>query len=519
MLTPNISMGGDPRAQFTTQFGDSAVLYLFSKRYMPDQYRRSFVYNFNERVTNEIAEKVERVGTVGGISPGACYLRGVTEAAEAIKPEAVGQHLNTAIFREQWTFLLIVDRNGLGAPFEQAGGGPVNFRDIYSGWVIDEPVSTNISNFNTGYSFNPGALFNVTHQTRLSSTSMLMSTGMCNSTSVLSNMDFINGQTAQAINDNGTTVFDLRPERVTAGINVEGGGDGSRVFAGAAVANTHKSIAVECGLNNPTQHMQRIVNGLCDTSRLFRTTTGDLGFIADTNGVASTLSGQLSCGDGRMGIVNGGIDPTIPFTFDKLDKMYPGLKVTVVRQESGPTVDYINAGAATPQNVMNSMISSALPDIMINNGLGDVAFTYCSWMNPPMGSNLPGERGTFEFQDVGPLYQSDPSVIASHCDNFRRALFMDLFPLILGSCGDFYLMVRSSISGETIINLNLLDYGSMNQKGYYEQSNRFGGLNTSMIGAQNTFENNANQFVNTIQQVLHTASVPSGTFDYPMEYR
>ena len=522
MLTPNISMGGDLRAQFSTGFGDNAVLYLFSKRYLPDQYRRSFAYNFNQRVTDAISERVERVSTVGGISPGACFLRDTADAAAAILPEASGQLLNTNMFKEAWTFLLIVDHTtaNSGSPFMQTASAMPNvtFREIYSGWVMDEPVSTDITNFAMGYRHNPGAVFSITHHTKLSSTGVMMASGMCNTTSVVVNNDFVNGQTAEAIQINPGNAYDLRPEKVASGISCDTGFDGSRQFVGSVISNNRQSVAVNGALNNPAQHMKHIVAGLCDTSRLYRTPSEDIGFVPDTGSIASTLSGQLAMGDGRFGILNGDLDPSVPFNFDSLDKRYPGLQVQVIRQQSGPTVDYLNSGVATQQNVMNSLISAALPDIMVNAGLGDVAFTYCSWMNPPMGTNLPGEDGTFEFQDVGPLYQTDPNVLMQHCDEFRRSLFLDLFPIIRSTCGEFYLMVRSSISGETLIKLNLMDWGTMNQNGYYEQSNRFGGLNTGLVGAGTTFENNANQLTNVIQTVTQSCSMPTGMFDYPSEF-
>lgn len=522
MLTPEIGIGGNYRAQVANQFGENAVLYLFSKRYMPDQFRRSFVYNFNDRVTNAIAEKVERVATAGGISPGACYLRGLTDAAGAILPEASGKAINTAAFREQWTFLLIVDKEGTGAPWDVnplRHDSPVKYRDVYSGWIIDEPVSTVISNFTTDSRYNPGAVFTVTHHTRLASTVNVMSSGVCNSVSVLENFDFANGATMQNLQNDGTTLFDLRPAKVVNGIAMDTGWGGSATFAGTAVTTYgNGSMAFESGFNNPTQHMQKLVNGMCDMSRLFRSNGSDLGIVPDQTYITSELASCLETGDGRMSMVATGIDPTIPFTFETLNQKYPGLKVQVIRQPETAQVEYVNAGAPTQQNVMSAMLSAALPDIMIQHGLCDVAFSYCSWQQPPAGSGIPGERGIFEFQNVGPLYLVEPATLEANCINFRRNLFMDIFPLITATCGDFYLMVNASIGGETLIDLKLQDFGSQNQNGFYEQSNRLGGVNTSLVGGQSNFENNSAQMANTTQSIVNASSVPSSLFDFPSAY-
>lgn len=522
MLTPDIGIGGNYRAQVTTQFGENAVLYLFSKRYMPDQYRRSFVYNFNDRVTNAIAEKVERVATVGGISPGACYLRGLTDAAGAILPEASGKAINTATFREQWTFLLIVDKEGTGAPWDintLQQDSQVKYRDVYSGWIIDEPVNTVVNNFSTASSYNPGAVFTVAHHTRMSSTANMMPSGMCNHVSILDNHDFANGITMQNLQNDGTTLYDLRPDKVANGITVDTGWDGSATFAGTAVTTYAKgSMAFDAGYNNPTQHLQKIVNGMCDTSRLIRSNGSDLGLIPDQSFISSELASCLATGDGRMSQISTGIDPTVPFTFESLNQKYPGLKVQVIRQPETAQLNYVNAGAPTQQNVMSAMLSAALPDIMIQHGLCDVAFSYCSWQQPPAGSGNPGERGIFEFQNVGPLYMVEPATLEANCLNFRRNLFMDIFPLITATCGDFYLMVNASIGGETLIDLRLQDFSSQNQNGYYEQSNRLGGVNTALVGVQSNFENNAAQIANTIQTVVNSAGMPTGMFDFPSTY-
>ncbi|MDY2698114.1 MAG: hypothetical protein SOV61_00975 [Lachnospiraceae bacterium] len=113
---------------------------------------------------------------------------------------------------------------------------------------------------------------------------------------------------------------------------------------------------------------------------------------------------------------------------------------------------------------------------------------------------------------MGPLFVMTPEQIQANADFLKKELMRDVFPSIRMNCGEFYLTVKSTIAGESIIDLRLMDWGDQN--GFIEQSNRLGGLNTPMIGLNTTLDNNARQIFETVKTLEETNKYPTTDFMY-----
>lgn len=492
-------------AMFQNRMGgrSRAVLYLFSKRYMPVQYRRSYRYSFGHDFNMALNEKMERMKTVGGFNRNDCYMRDVPAAASTILPDPTGQRVDTSALSDQWTFVLIVDSILNAAVWEgTANSSPI--RDMYTGWIIDEPIRNHFG----GWMANPGAVFTTTHHMRLNAYQEMGPTGMKQQISVIDDKDYLPGQVAQTLQSDGQTLLDLRPEKVVNGICADDFSDSYSVH-GTTVQNYRESIPIDSSLNTPVHHLGRIVSGIADTVNIMRhpsreSESFDM-FHQGTDVMLSALGNNLTAGSSD---VYGILDPSKPFNFDDINQRFPDVDVQIIRQPENPAIDLIDAGAATPKNVFSSLLASSLPGVLTNYNFADVAFSYCSWRQP-VGA-LPGERGTFEFQGLGPLFVMSPEQIQANADFLKKELMRDIFPSILMNCGEFYLTVKSTIAGESIIDLRLMDWS--NQDGFIEQSNRLGGLNTPLIGVSTTLDNNARQIFETVKTLEETNRYPTTDF-------
>jgi hypothetical protein len=312
----------------------------------------------------------------------------------------------------------------------------------------------------------------------------------------------------------GDTLFDLRPSKVVSSIVVDPVGDEFAVSgAGHAIANDGgASIPVDGSLNSPAQHINRLVTGFADATFYARGMREDDSALTHNSELfLDQLANQLS--DGQSFAPRGTLDPSRPFSMRQLDEMFPMLQVVVANRPNEWGFEVGDNAAPTAKNIFTSLISYSLPDMLINNFMTSVIFTYDSTMSEDPNTDLHLQRlgGRLEITHFQPLAVDTPDRIAENLRLFMIALKTDLFPIISYNVGPFRLIARASVDGESVINLQLYDFNDKPTN--VIQSNRFGGLNTPIIGTVDQLTNNAAQLYGTQKTITQCANFPE--FQYP----
>lgn len=475
-----------------------AVLYVFSRKFIPDQYRRPHLYQFGGEFRMDLQNNIERSVKDPKYDFLDTFMMDSVKAKSAILPSAVGQHVNMKIFTEMWTFVLVVDND--------TGLSPIGIRTtipsrmIYSGWVMDEPVTK--ANMSAHYTPNPGAIFTTTHHTTMTMQQIVGSTGMVQVPQTTGDYDYISATVAQNIQADANQLYNLSPDKVTSSIMVDPATTTGNtppnigpVPIVAGVNSDKKSIELPSEINSPAYHLRTIVGGLTDSVK-FMNNNMDNGDIFGDKSLFNTANTLLNRGSSSAFCP---LRPDTPFSFSELiDRYKQSLRVIVVNQPFDLSYDVGSAESVERRNVFSSIISSSIPPLLAQFNISDIAFRYASRVPKPIFT-VNGDNSEFKVINAGQIYGNDPNTLTSSIQRFKQYLEMTIFPIIKANVGDFDLTLHCSIAGSSLVNLQILD--EIKGYGLLETNNMLGGLNTPLLGNVNNLATNAGQICNVFRDV------------------
>ena len=480
-----------------------AELSLFSRAYTPDFARRPLVYNFNGAFREELNDRLSNVGSVRGFRASDAYFGKSNCASDLILPNVRAEAVNMSTFSESWTFILVITTVKNSMPYTGMSG--LVRREIFSGYVADDPVSTMLMNGNKSDFTNHNAILVTTHYTEFN-----VSDDMMKPISSGVDADIIPQQIAANIQRDGTALASLRPDLLLNGVTPDDGIYSSKLTMSPVPLNQNAKNAesIPVTYNIPVTHVSKLVNNLADSlvDTDFNSTAG-CGDALST--LTSNYSARLQPGYCTASVLNkwaNVINPNKPFTIGDLINAFPGdsLSLITYEQPHGQAFDLVDTMAPTAQNQMSSMISMCLPPMLVEYGIADISLSYRSCDQSCDGIH----KGSYRWGDnTKPLAPVPQERFAGILSAFIDELITNVFMMIYANVGDFIVNISSSVCGTTLVDLTLLDWGSSNQNGFALTNNRLGGLNSSMIGSEEISTNNQIQLSNILQDCVNTAKI------------
>lgn len=512
----NYGMGG-PVLQNTNMSNIAAtnvVLYLFSRKTLPQQYRRPYLLSFGGSFDRAVSDKLAQANTVGSWRYSDMFMRDNAIALGSILPDTSATPINTTPFQESWTFMLIIDHTASSSPWESTVGS-TPYRDIYTGFIQDEPIKRDFMGVSANP--NPHAIFVTTHYTKLACQMVMMSAGMSEHVEVQADKDLLPGETIQMIQTQpNSTVYDLRPETLSKSVTSDPyGGDAYSIHASPVVSGEQNkpSIAVDTSLNSPVHYLANVVSGIATAAKYMSgpfSQQQEMDVFGGTDVAMSTLSSQLS-----HGMINtiGIMDPALPFQMQELINQYPMIKIQTINQPVNTPLDLYDNGGNDQKAIMTSLISNALPSLLVQYKMMDISFVYSSTQHDE--TEPPGIMGLMGVQSVTFLCGMSEEQQQSNIMFFKKFFRTDIANIITNLCGNFYVTVKCSVSGSTLVNLQLLDFHNT-VSGYTEQSNALGGINTPIAGSNVVATANTTQLYNTVRSTIGDNMQDTGSY-YKMD--
>ena len=495
---------------------NQATLILFSPRYIPNVFSRPLTYRFGDEFMNDITNVLEQSQN-SAFTHDNSFMLGTHSATSAVLPRAVGDEIHLESFRDMWTFVIIVDSY---SPTLFNHRSNACSRMIYSGFIIDEPVS----NMGMQKTLNPHAVLNITHHLRLASFNQALNmNGACSRICTTGNWSYADPTVATQIRGNGTggAVYSLQPENLATSVRATESpyayyGEGTFLLDNApinATARRGRSMNIASSLESPAHHLARVVEGFKTSVQSVREYQNDY---ATYPGASSILQDAAYNWGMGTNLVVDQLEPDHAYSMQEVLGKYPNLNVTVIRQPSQQLVGLTDAGAPSKRNVMSAIVSSTLPFLMGEEGIADVAFRYDSFNhNTLMSSDM--NQGAFELMNISMLYACEPAQIQAAWSRLYSKLQWALFKIIKDNAGDFSLLAYCSLNGSTLVDLQLHDVMTGNQD-FVETSNLLGGLNTNTVGSQHDATGNALQMYNVATQLSNYTSgtnTPVSVTDLP----
>lgn len=490
-LTPP-SLGAEAmNAQFQ-QFNATnkvATLYLFSPRIIPDQTRRPHVYNFNWNFQQDLCDNILRSMNANHTKLDTMMINS-DAAKSAIIPTVNGYQQKLSTFSTYWTFILIVDNVNKTGGFAETS---LPTRYLFAGLVFDEPVTRGI---NGKYVPNHQAVFSISHYTQIVMSTYATQGGVVHHPEVTADYDCAMPNIAQAVHVSGAPLFDLQPANLSRSITF--GSNNSFFVTPTPMTAGNKSVLIPSELNAPVLHLSKVVNSMIDGCNI----TANSPFLNNTySNDGDTLLSAFNNFSGSAPTVMTTIDPGSAITFDQLMAAFPMLNTVVSKIPSEIMYDMDDThDAPSRRNVMTSIIASTLPPLLIQFGIAEISFRYCSYVRDSpiqVGNNT---EGVYSITNCGMLYDATSQQMHNAVSNFMHHLKLILFPIILSNAGQFDMMAHCSVCGTSLVNLNLLDE-STGFSAFQETNNIFGGLNSPLIGDNAQFDKNVNDLSTMITSV------------------
>ena len=476
---------------------EQAVLMLFSRIYTPDFARRPMVYAFGGEFRRELSDRLANVGTLGGWQVSKGYFGKDACATSIVLPSPHADKVQMSVFSELWSFILIINTIKPSPSF--TGMPSMVSREIFSGFVCDDPVSTSLIMGQNSDIVNYNALLVTTHHTCFN-----LSDNIISPMSIESDTDIIPQQQAANIQMDGTALTSLRPDKLVQGmVPVDNVFDAGMMYSPVPLnQNTDIAEEVDASYNIPTTHVTKMVDGLAKS--IANTPFNNCLGVGDAmDKLTENLSAQLQPGYSCRLVFNQNrqmIRPDKPFTMGDLDLAFPGnsLHVQVCRQPAGQNVNLVDPMAPTIENQMTSLISSCLPVLLMEHGFTDIRLRYTTCD--------PNGHQAYKIEEdppPGTLVQLTQAYYSQKIQNLMDDIINDIFAIIRANAGEFDVMIECSVGGVTLVDLNLLDWHSQHQNGFMLTNNRLGGLNSSLIGSSSVSEGNQKQLSNVLQDCVN----------------
>lgn len=477
-----------------------AILWLFSQTYIPDHASRAMIYNFNGTFRGILNDRLSTVNTIGSWRADRAYFANEPSANGVIMPATHARVTRTSQLSENWTFVLQI-RTLRNNPAYTGIPSSCDV-DIYSGYVVDDPVSVVLLNGNNSDAINRNAILVTTHHTRYleddNDTCPIM---------VRRDIDIIPQQVMAGLQTNGETLGELRPDKISQCVSVNDPYDTNTTSPMHIPLdqNADRNAAVGTEYSNPITHLMKLTTGMAHTIGQNSKSINLPGDGDMMNNLAADMAVEMSPGNvcsygPHMG---SNLAPDQSFSIGQVEVEFPNITVNVIRQPSEQQVELVNPFLPTRTNVLSSLISACIPPLLAEHGFADISFSYRSFDRNDYDPQLPGG---WYITSANPLCQMSEDAFAVRTNYLIASIIKNVFSIVRTTIEntDFMVDVSSSISGSTLVDLRIMDLGSEYESGYHTTNNRLGGLNTSMLGTLDQQAANVRQYENILRDATST---------------
>lgn len=483
------------QAQYGAFNRGEARLFVFTPKVLPTQVLRSYQFNFGNELVNEISHYSSIQEAFAPL--GAGHKDAINKA---VLPSANGQILNSGIFGDKWTFVLIIDndpyqfrqiRNCAPAPAQ---------RLIGVGYFTEEPIFNGVH--------NPNCVMIFTHHTSTYNTVTYGQYGATNSMSINHDIDLIGNNVSNCYQDQ---LFLSTPRDIMQTVEMTSTGECIGNIGDVMVSNIQGSPAMVSNILKSPRHFLNNIGEAMDMA--VQSVEDDRGNVLRSAIMPTVSSNGAETGRayftenvlGSTGTLpTNGLDMSKPMTLGQLDFHYPNL---IVKQFKIPMNSAWNVSpqeTMSLRNVASTIVSSALQSFASGCGLTSISFGYSSWFKPDSFSTQPS--GWWQIFGADTLYPCDPEQQRRCIESFKKVLTNNLFPTLRSLNGEFDLGVIYNASGEIIIDVLYMDDRNQMKPGeaFFETSSRLGGILNPVMTDHNGLMNNAMQLRGLVDTVLGT---------------
>lgn len=490
---------------------NQATLFIFSPRNHSQQYKRSYVYNFNnplcENVVDVIRDSISGRGDINQMA----FMEGSPDANSAIVPNASGLPINLNVFSELWSFLLVIDvKRGSQLMNNQnhyAHTIPCDARFLYMGYCDNEPI--NPLNMGNGNSINPQSVLIITHHSYIYRSMQVDSQRTIPIVNTMTDVDIIPTDIVRQIGLGGIAApeYYAAPSKLMDSVTPSGDmefGHNSQLMNidtsnVAHLSNFRGNIPTVASLNSPRHHLRDIVRTLSDS--YIHVADNIYGELDRDTMYYSSVKSQLMAEHVPSAISVSPLDPNTPVTLSTILAMYPNLTLNDCRVPVTSQWDVVSQEQPSIVNIYSSLISSTLPTLLVSNSISQIAFRYSSINVNNMYTTL-DKDDQHELLDIATFVPLSPEMLKQKYMSLLRYLKKTLFPMVKAAGGDFDLLVYTSVAGTNIISLKYYNFPSLSvDNAYYESYNSLGGIMSPVITTNDEFIHNAANLSNMLHQV------------------
>lgn len=480
-------------------------VYVFPPRHVPEQYVRSYNYNFDNNFAGIIADSTQGLNVSS--------LMGSEAVQQAVLPNPAGMLLDTGYLSSSWSFVIIIDHSKIMSTPTLQYGPDI---DIYHGYCVGEPCNpvTGTPNQDCVYVVTNRSL--ARHQ---------LAAGSAGS------VDNMNVQKVDVVPKN---VGQLLSDDVYIGTI----GNLSNVIHNDRMTGTNTTTIAE---NDPLHDPQRVKS--CTLGHASKDAKQHINSITkcisrgihahDANTMGNTISGYgadamlpIDPHDTMQRVVaeqglahdlpmhDRGFDITCPFTFNQFRGKYDQYMAFVQCDAERNAWEVTPGGEATPRNMACSLIHNAIEAGMATHNIADLSFRYSSYLKKD-NTDAYSEFGLWQPLHIGTILAANQQTIQGNWEIFKMYLEASLFPTVKYLGGEFDLMIYINSVGECLIDLNYKDdfHGVKNNYeglGYYQTDARTSGLANPVLANMHQCMNNQGMVEGLVDAVADTRYNPQG---------
>lgn len=487
-------------------FGDNdATLIIYSPTAVPDQVVRPYTYKFGAGLANAVMDQ----DTNRMLSPSSAKNQS-NDVLTSIVPDANGIQMNTGIFQDRWSFILIINHQSLGRQY-RAGCGS---RMITTGYFIDEPMAPTTM-FNTTPVLNPNATMVFTHTSGMNATLSRGPNGDIPLRTTTMDVDHVDVTASQLFSeamylntpgdvDSATMrMNDTGNLMVTPGaIALQSLQGGSAKIASRLKSPIHQMQEIFHTFNTAITHSEQMDNANLATP---------LSFKSPEDIMRDTIRGNLPGSNSGCGVnMSYILDTTQPMFLGKLIQTFQNIQVFPFKIPTTTQWDVYPQTIVDIKTTMSSLVSSTLTFVAQQLWISSISFRYNSWMGgATFGANMHPSVAlspeVWEFYECSKLVPAEAEELKATVEGFKRSLEWQLFPIIQAVGGHFDLMCQVDVWGNTLIDLRFMDNGDQGD-GFITTNNKLGGYIAPTIGTMSTVNHNAQQLASLTETACGIAS-------------
>ncbi len=494
---------------------DKAVMYIFRPhvRQFEDVAIRPYSYSFDENFLNTASEMIDMVSK-NYTRPSVDMYRG--NLNDYLMPEKAPSLLVRASNLENhYRFILIITESGSGLitnHTQAASSSSSQMRRIYTGFFNDEPFNP-LTHIGGKRTYNRSALLIVTHKTKLNST---YGSGPYGGTMQLSNLrsdEIINPELSKSLTvslrSNVPSLRLMTPDNLIGSLsfNSDEGTAFSMPGSQSNLLEDQGVIPMADILEMPSENVSTLLNGIMsyqdEQSHYERLSTKrakahwEDEFLDEAQKRAKLVH-HLKLPRANDHHSEFDFDLNRPISLGFVDDQCDGH--LVIQDIDLPTPQFYETADQREIGTVNQfsyLIATVLPPLLNTAGLNRLQFDYQIAESRGQVQRQFRPYGS-EAQIAGVPTQDLFSMIKA----VEYELINGIFDVIYRSVGAFGVMVDCSVTGNTIVRLNLADHGvKYRNTADFVMPSSLGGLISPMIGDDLIFTSNAQNTANMIDHV------------------